>query len=156
MEASLKAIEVFKCDILKKEYQEFVNETPPEVLKCNYCNEDSCKYHSRFLSTCQLCRKDRCKKCRIFNLQMDLLMASADDLGKNYIFNFVLDFLNISSETLKHFYNIDNSKNEKMQFLNSWKMHEVHGRQNCVSSVSSTIKYQYQMKNRKRNVYVKK
>ena len=83
-------------------------------------------------------------------------MLTADNVPKNYIFNFVLDFLNISNETLKHFYNIEKKIDKKRDFLSSWKMHEEHKAKHYVSSINTTIKYQYQMKKRKRNVYLKK
>ena len=154
---SLKALEVFKNDVLKKEYKEFIKETLPKVLNCSYCNISYCNFHSRFVAFCKKSCSERCNDCRVFNLQMDMLMQAAYVVGKNYLFNFVLDFLNISSESLKHFYNIESSSdNEKRQFLISWKMHEEHGRKKYTSNVSSTIKYQYQMKKRKRIVYIKK
>ena len=155
---SLKALEVFRNDVLKKEYEEFINEILPKVLNCNYYNISYCNFHSRFVAFCKKCCSERCNNCRVFNLQMDMLMQAADVVGKNYIFNFVLDFLNISSESLRHFYNIESSSNnEKRQFLISWKMHEEHGRKNYTSNISSAInKYQYQMKKRKRIVYIKK
>ena len=73
-------------------------------------------------------------------------------MEKKYIFNFVLDFLNISNETLKHFYNIDSEKKQEIN-LSAWKMHEEHGRKNYTSTLSSTMKYQYQMKKKKIHIF---
>ena len=44
---------------------------------------------------------------------MNFLTNNACDVGKNEIFNFVLDFLNISGETLKHFYNIEKKRKKR-------------------------------------------
>ena len=89
-------MELFKTDVFKREYQDFVNTTLPNVLNCNYCNIDCCKWHKRFMAVCNKCREQRCINCSMFNLSVNFLMQNADDVGKNYIHNFVLDFLNIS------------------------------------------------------------
>ena len=94
----LDTMEVFTCGVLKKESKEFLNKTLPEILPCNYCNIECCKYHSCFLAGCKQCRKDKCNKCKIFNIHMSFLVKNANNVGKNYIFNFVLDFLNVSEE----------------------------------------------------------
>ena len=151
----MEYLEIFKSDILKKEFDEFVKKTLPEILACNYCNVGFCEMHGRFIATCRKCRTGKCGPCRVFNIQMDSLMRASGEYGKKYIFNFVLDFLNKSSETLKHFCNIDSEKKQKIN-LSAWKMHEEHGRKNYTSTLSSTMKYQYQMKKRKRFVYFKK
>ena len=118
----------------------------PEILACNYCNVRFCEIHGRFIATCRKCRTDGCGPCRVFNIQVDALMRTSGEHRKKYIFNFVFDFLNISNETLKQFYN-----SEKKQEINlsAWKMHEEHGRKNYTSTLSSTMKYQYQMKKEK-------
>ena len=149
----MEYLEIFKSDILKKEFDELVKKTLPEILACNYYNIGFCEMQGCFIATCRKCRTDRCGPCRVFNIQMDSLMRASREYEKKYIFNFVLDFLNISSEILKHFYNIEIKKKIN---LSAWKMHEEHGRKNYTGTLSSTIKYQYQMKKRKRFVYFKK
>ena len=106
----MEYLEIFKSDILKKEFDEFVKKTLPEILACNYCNVGFREMHGRFIATSRKCRTDRCGPCRVFNIQIDALIRTSREHGKKYIFNFVLDFLNVSNETLNHFYNIDSDK----------------------------------------------
>ena len=106
-------MELFQTDVLKKEYKEFIQKTLPDTLECNNFNINCCKNHYRFEVQCLNCRTERCSKCKIFNQQMDCLMKAANDKAKSYIYNFVIDFFNLSSETLEHFYNI--KKREKIQ-----------------------------------------
>ena len=47
---------------------------------------------------------------------MDCLMKAANDKTKSYIYNFVLDFFNLSSETLEYFYNIKNEKRKNRKY----------------------------------------
>ena len=145
----MEYLEIFKCDVLKKEFDEFVKKTLPEIVACNYCNVGFCEVHGRFIASCRKCRTESCGPCRVFNMQMNTLMKASGEYGKKYIFNFVLDFLNISDKTLKHFYNIGSEKKEKINF-SACKMHEEHGRKNYTSTLSSTMKYHYQMKKKKK------
>ena len=46
---------------------------------------------------------------------MDCLMKAANDKTKSYIYNFVLHFFNLSSETSEYFYNIK-MKTEKTKY----------------------------------------
>ena len=121
-------MELFQTDILKKECNEFVKKTLPETLECNYCNIDCCKNHYHFEVTCHNCRTERSSKCKIFNNQMDCLMKAANDKARTYIYNFVLDFFNLSSETLERFYKIK-LKREKTENINEivWKLKMFHG-----------------------------
>ena len=149
-------MELFKTDILKKEYKEFIRETLPNTLECNYCNIDCYKAHAYFKLECYDCRSEKCSKCQIFNNHMDCLMKAADDRGKSYIYNFVLDFFSLSSETLECFYNIK-IKREKTENINEivWKMKEQHGTKYNTTTLAKTMKFSYSIRKR-RYFYLRK
>ena len=100
-------MEIFRSDVLKREYREFVNDIQPTVIKCDYCNIDSYKWHNRLNISCNLCREQRCSICFKFNLTRNFLMQNADDIGKTFLYNFILVFLNISDESLNFFTDIE-------------------------------------------------
>ena len=54
-----------------------------------------------FLVSCKFCREAFCKACHSFNIVKETLLKGLDPIGKDYIENFIKDFLCISSETLQ-------------------------------------------------------
>ena len=61
-------MELFKTDILRKEFERFQKEDLIEVLKCGYCQKTSCQlFHNKFLASCKFCREFFCKSCHKFN-----------------------------------------------------------------------------------------
>ena len=149
-------MELFQTDLLKKEYKEFIQKALPNTLECNYCNKDCCKNHYYFEVQCHNCRTERCSNCKIFNQQMDCLMKAANDKTKSHIYNFVLDFFNLSNETLEYFYNIK-TKREKSENINEivWKMKMFHGTKYQVTTLAKTMKFTYTIRKR-RYMYLRK
>ena len=95
-------MEIFKTDILKKEFEKFQKENLVEILKCGYCQKTACQsWHRKFLVSCKFCREAFCKACHNFNIAKETLLKGLDPIGKDYIENFIKDFLCISSETLQ-------------------------------------------------------
>ena len=109
-------MELFKTDILKKEYKDFNKIYLPSVLECGFCNVVSCEFHSKFFVSCVHCRSRACKKCKMFNASKGMLLKSASPETVNYLYNYIVDFLNISDETLNKF--CPEIKIEKMQKIN--------------------------------------
>ena len=61
-------MELFKTDILRKEFERFQKEDLIEVLKCGYCQKTSCQlFHNKFLANCKFCRESFCKNWHKFN-----------------------------------------------------------------------------------------
>ena len=79
-------MEIFKTDILTKEFEKFQKENLVEILKCGYC-------HRKFLVSCKFCREAFCKTCHNFNIAKKTLLKGLDIIGKDYIENFIKDFL---------------------------------------------------------------
>ena len=65
------------------------------------------KWHKQFLLTCSQCRKVRCFPCVIFKSAVETLVKTLDSDGKKYVQNFVVDFLQISDETLNNLFKIE-------------------------------------------------
>ena len=62
-------MEIFKSNILKKEFERFQKEDLIEVMKCSYCQKTACKsWHKSFNPSCKYCRETFCKKCHSFNV----------------------------------------------------------------------------------------
>ena len=95
---------LFKTEVLKKEYKEFIEKILPSVLECNFCNIKSCIYHSKCNVSCLHCRKRQCKNCRQFNISKDILLNSASKETVDYLYNFICDFFNLSDESIKTFF----------------------------------------------------
>ena len=149
-------MELFQTDILKKKYKEFIEKTLPNTLECNYCNKDCCKNHYHFEVQCLNCRAERCSRCKVFNQQMDCLMKAANDRTKSYVYKFVLDFFNLSNETLECFYNAKTTR-EKTENINEivWKMKMFHGTKYQVTTLAKTMKFTYTIRKR-RYMYLRK
>ena len=97
---------MFKTDILKKEFEKFQKENFVEILK--YCQKTACQsWHQKFLVICKYCREAFCKACHNFNIAKETLFKVVDSIGKEYIENFIKDFLSISNETLQTNFQVD-------------------------------------------------
>ena len=54
-------MELFKTDLLKREYDRFQNEVLINVLECGLCQSFSCgESHKKFFLGCDRCRKAQC------------------------------------------------------------------------------------------------
>ena len=119
-------MDIFKTDVLKKEFERFQKEDHIEILQCSYCQKTAYGFwYESFLSSCKYCRETFCKKCQKFNLAKDLLLKNSDSTVKNYIENFIQDFANISCKTLEtHFKVIKRVPIEKSHFSKSYHKSE--------------------------------
>ena len=87
-------MEIFKTDILKKEFERFQKENLVEILNCRYCQKTACKsWHKKFLVSCKYCREAFFKPCHSFNIAKETLAKSVDSVAKDYIEGFIKDFL---------------------------------------------------------------
>ena len=95
-------MEIFKTDILKKEFERFQKENLVEILKCGYCQKTACKsWHKKFLVSWKYCREAFCKACNNFNIAKEMLIKGVNSVAKDYIENFIKDFLCILNQTLQ-------------------------------------------------------
>ena len=91
-------MEIFKTNVLKKEFQKIQKENLIQILECGYCQKTACgSWHNKFIASCKYCRETFCKACHSFNTAKNTLLENADLIAKDYIENFITDFLCISN-----------------------------------------------------------
>ena len=56
--------------------------------------------------SCNFCRENVCKNCHKFDTTKEILLKEINEIGKDYIENFIKDFLNISDQTLEANYKV--------------------------------------------------
>ena len=147
-------MELFKTDILKKEYEEFNKKYLPAVLQCGFCNKVSCQYHSKFIVSCNLCRNAVWKNCKIFNNYKNILLKSASAEAIDYLYNYITDFLNLSDESLTtYFPEIKIEKIEKACFKTRVKSEKCRTQTVKVALPSHTKNGQFQVGRWKRRFF---
>ena len=100
-------MEFFKTDVLQKEFDSFQKEVLTDVLKCDLCQKDACEsFHQKFLVSCNFCRENQSKACKIYNIAKEVLFKSIDDSTKEYVKNFMTDFLNLLPKSLQRHYQV--------------------------------------------------
>ena len=101
-------MENFKTYILKKEFEKFQKLNLVKIIKCGYCEKTASQsFHQNVLVSCKFCRETFCKSCHNFNIAKETLLKGFDQTGKEYIENFIKDFLGISSKTLQRNYKVE-------------------------------------------------
>ena len=153
-----KMSDYFKADILKKEFQDFIENVLPKVLECGLCKKYLCKWHKQFLVSCNQCRQARCLSCITFKSSVEILIKTLDSDGKNYVQNFITDFLKISNETLQHLFKVETNVIEGRSKLKTFDLRIYHkSEENRSEAVMKTLddcnKIQYVSKRRKRTFY---
>ena len=131
-------------------YEGFVSKTIFTIFECKYCNIEKCMHHFLFDCSCERCRKSRCKKCQIFNTKLENLLNSANKDTAQYIFNFVRDFFTCSNETMKFFFNFNNTNNitiENMKCI-AWDLRKIHRKGTSVESLKKTQSFIIQINRR--------
>ena len=83
-------MEMFKTDILKREFERFQKRRfnrnfrlwlLPKKTACQF-------FHKNFLVSCKFCREKFCKKCHKFDTTKERLLKEVDEIGKDYIEKF--------------------------------------------------------------------
>ena len=112
-------MDIFKTDVLRKEFEKFHKEVLVDVLKCGLRQKTTCNsFHSKFLVSYKFCQENYCKVCKTFKCAKEVLFFLGD-AEKEYVQNFILDFLNLSAESLGSWSGLSQpftSKGEKRDF----------------------------------------
>ena len=126
-------MELFKTNLLKREYHRFQNEVLINVLECGLCQSSSCgESHKKFFLGCGRCRKAQCQPCIIFNIAKQILLENLDREGRKYLENFIKDFLNLSSKTLQESFGVTKVTLPRIQTYN---VKIYHKSEKCRSQV---------------------
>ena len=146
-------MELFKSKELKNEFEE-MKKLLPTVIECNYCQKETCIYHSKFIISCTLCRNAKCKNCFKFNITKNVLLKNSSEEAKIYIEDFICDFCNISNESFQYFFpEIKIEKKDKVYYTTKVKS-EKNRTQVVKSELPSNLRIkQYQHGKFKRKVF---
>ena len=85
-------MELFKSEFFQKEYDNFKKN---KLLKA---------FHYKYEPNCNRCKEEFCKNCKHFRIGFEMFSKNTDEIGKDYLKNFISDFLNISSLSLQIFF----------------------------------------------------
>ena len=110
-------------------------------------------WHKKFLASCKYCGETFCKTSHNFNVAKNKLPENADLIAKDYIENFIKDFLCISNETLKQ-ENFE-VKIEKLPTVKSYRKSEKNRSQVINKKLVNCQKISYTMKGKPRIFYKK-
>ena len=110
-------------------------------------------WHKKFLASCKYYREKFCKTCHNFNVAKNTLLKNTDLIAKDYIKNFIKDFLCISNETLKQ-ENFE-VKIEKLPTVKSYRKSEKNRSQVINKKLVNCEKISYTMKGKPRIFYKK-
>ena len=99
-------MELFSSNLLKNEYENFKKNELLKVLECGLCMKTSCdkNFHYKYEPKCNRCREEFCKNCKNFRISFEMFLKNTDEIGKDYLYNFISDFLNMSSSSLQNFF----------------------------------------------------
>ena len=148
---------LFKTDLIKKEFERFQNKVFINVLECELCQRNSCEWDGKFVVTCDRCRKARCQAGNSFNIAKENLFQNLDKEGKDYLENFIKDFLILSNEALRGRFPVTKVTLPRSQ---NYNVKSYHKSKKCRSQVvyknlDECKKIEYIVKGRKRSCYKK-
>ena len=148
-------MEIFRSNIVEKEFKRFEEQDLIKILECGYCQKIACEFHTKFLFSCKFCRETFCKNCHKFDVAKDVFLQKADEIGKDYIENFIRDFLNISAETIKLNYKvqIESVPVEKTFKVKSYNKSEKNRIQVINKEFKNCEKISYSFKGKQRTFY---
>ena len=148
-------MEIFKTDILKKEFERFQRENLIEILKYEYCQKTACEsWHNKFLVSCKYCREAFCKPYHNFNQVKETLIKGVDTVDKN----FIKDFLCISNQTLEKIFQVSEVVRipvEKTFNVKSYHKSDKNRSQVVYKKFDNCEKLSYTVKGKPRTFYKK-
>ena len=65
------------------------------------CNKN---FHYKYEPKCNKCREEFCKNCKNVRISFEMFLKNTDEIGKDYLYSFISDFLNINNLTLQNFF----------------------------------------------------
>ena len=154
-------MELFSSNLLKNEYENFKKNELLKVLECGLCMKTSCdkNFHYKYEPKCNRCREEFCKNCKNFRISFEMFLKNTDEIGKDYLYNFISDFLNINSLTLQNFFPEMVNKTiisvEKKLTIKSYNKSEKNRPQVVNQELTDVKKINYSFKGKQRSFYRK-
>ena len=151
-------MELFKTNLLKREYHRFQNEVLINVLECGLCQSFSHgESDKKVFLGCDRCRKAWCQPCIIFNIAKQTLLENLDREGRKYLKNFIKDFLNLSNKTLQDSFGGTKITLPRAQTYNVKSYHKSKKCRNQVvyRNLDDCKKIEFIVKGQKRSYYKK-
>ena len=151
-------MEIFKTDILKQEFEKFQKGNLVQILECGYCQKTAREsFHGKFHVSRKFCRETFCESCNNFNIAKKILFEGLDQTGKEYIENFIKDFLGISNETLQRNYKVEVERIPVEKTFNVKSYHKSDKNRNQVvyKKFDNSEKISYSVKGKNRTLYKK-
>ena len=122
-------------------------------MACGLSEKYSCKWHKQFLVSCNQCREAHCSSCVTSKSSVDILIKTLNSDGKNYVQNFITDFLKITNETLQHLFKVERIFIESRSKLKTFDINVYQSEKNRSQVVMKTLddcnKIQYVSKSKK-------
>ena len=151
-----KKMELFKTDLLKREFERFQNKVLTNLLECGLCQCNSCKSDRKFIVTCDRCRKARFQACNSFNIAKENLFKNFYKEGKDYLENFIQDFLNLFNENLRESFAVIVTLPRPQNYnVKSYRKSEKCSSQVVYKNLDECKKIEYTVIGRKRSYYNK-
>ena len=90
-------MELFSTNLLKSKYENFKKNELLKVLECGLCMKSSCdkNFHYKFEPKCNRCKEEFCKNYKTVRISLVMFLKNTDEIGKDYLYNFRSDFLNM-------------------------------------------------------------
>ena len=116
-------------------------------------------FHYKYEPKCNRCREEFCKNCKNFRISLEMFLKNTDEIGKDYLYNFISDFLNINSLTLQNFFPEMVNKTiisvEKKLTIKSYNKSEKNRPQVVNQELTDVKKLNYSFKSKQRSFYRK-
>ena len=123
------------------------------------CQKTACgNWHGKFQVSCKYCRENYSKPCAKFNTAKEVLFKNISKSAKDYLENFIKDFLSLSSESLQCHYKVSESvmvAREKISNVKSYHKSEKNRSQVVYRKFENCKKLNYNIKDKKRTFYKK-
>ena len=148
-------MKICKSDILEKNSKDLKNKIQLKFQSVVIVKKLLVNFIPNFQFRANFVEKCFCKNCHKFDVAKDVLLQKADEIGKDYIENFIRDFLNISVETIKLNYKvqIESVPVEKTFKVKSYNKSEKNRIQVINKEFKNCEKISYSFKGKQRTFY---
>ena len=113
--------------------------------------------HYKYEPNCNRCKEEFCKNCKNFRIGFEMFLKNTDEIGKDYLKNFISNFLNINSLSLQIFFPEMQIKTtisvEKSFTIKSYDKSEKNRDQVVNQELNNVERINYRFKGKQRKIY---